>query len=386
MMAVTFIEDSLLHGGTQIWVAEAIGKLRARGHPVSAIVPAGSWIEAECREAGGAITSYDWDTVGPDNPESRKQWIEGMSGADVVVQTVNPPRRNFQGVLFAAECLVAAELDAHLVPKTGTIVPSYLPDYYRPDPRVPTTILAITDFTRRHMIDEYGHPAGMVELIYQGTDICRFRSTPSHREEAAVRYPVPQDGGPVLGCVGTYEERKGQMVLLDAMRWLVSNGLPKTQLVLVGDGADEAKIRSRIVELGLQNSVALYPFTRELEFAYEMIDILVVPSTHKEGLPNVLVESMAMGIPSVATRLAGIPELVEDGKTGQLVNPGSVEDLATAISSVWTDQDGFAVMRQNARDRVVNDFDKRVQFDRFVSMLEDCANRGRGIDPVERDG
>ena len=70
---------------------------------------------------------------------------------------------------------------------------------------------------------------------------------------------------------------------------------------------------------------------------FEIIDVLALSSTHKEGLPNVLLEALAMGVPVVSSRLAGTPEVVIDGVTGLLVEPGDVDGLATAIRRLADD-------------------------------------------------
>ena len=72
---------------------------------------------------------------------------------------------------------------------------------------------------------------------------------------------------------------------------------------------------------------------------FEILDILALSSTHKEGLPNVLLEALAMGVPVVSSRLAGTPEVVVEGVTGLLVEPGDVEGLAGAIRTLAADDE-----------------------------------------------
>ncbi|MFW2381613.1 MAG: glycosyltransferase, partial [Acidimicrobiales bacterium] len=99
---------------------------------------------------------------------------------------------------------------------------------------------------------------------------------------------------------------------------------------------------------------------------YELLDILVLASLYKEGLPNVLLEAMAMGVPVVSSRLAGTPEVVHDGHTGLLVEPGDVSGLATAIQQLGSDADACRAMGAAGQALMQEQFDKRHQFDAFL--------------------
>ena len=80
-------------------------------------------------------------------------------------------------------------------------------------------------------------------------------------------------------------------------------------------------LREKIAELGLDDTVHLFPFTSEPVHVFELLDVLVLPSLYKEGLPNVLLEAMSMSVPVVASQLAGVSEVVLEGETGYTVEP-----------------------------------------------------------------
>jgi glycosyltransferase involved in cell wall biosynthesis len=180
----------------------------------------------------------------------------------------------------------------------------------------------------------------------------------------------------VLGSIGSFEERKGHPVLLNALGELVKSRLPNAHLMMVGDGPDETMLKERMRALGLERNISFFPFTDEPNYIYERLDITVLPSIYKEGLPNVLLESESMGVPVVATNVGGISEIVFDGETGYLVEPGNVSALASAIIEVWENQDNFQVMSENARKLIVQEFDKATQFDRFISYFHSIKNVG----------
>ena len=364
-MHICFIEDTHLHGGTQIWVAEAMRDFLAKGHEVTLLTPTGGFNADDAAGTDARLVTYDYDEVGSEDSAHQERWTAALAPADVAVCTVHPPRDGFHCSRFAARCIEQAGLDTVLQPKTGTIVPEYLREFYAPPEDINYQVICITDFTRRYLIDTYEIPAERVSLIYQGTDIATFSPDPARETEARQRYPVPPDAFPVLGNVGSFEHRKGQVALLEAMAQ-AREALPTVQLLLVGDGPDEALLQQEVAELGLQDNVTFFPFTREPVFVFEVLDALVLSSLYKEGLPNVLLEAMAMGLPVVSTRLAGTPEVVHDGETGLLVEPGDVTALAQAITQLGADRAACTRMGQMGRQLMVEGFDKRHQFDAFL--------------------
>jgi len=369
-MRVGFIEDTHLRGGTQIWVIEAAQDFIAKGEEVVVIAPEGSYVAKLCSEAGARMYTYDWDDIAL-NPEVYESvWTKGLAGLDVAVCTVHPPRNGFQCSVFAAHCLKKAGLDTILVPKTGSIVPWYKREYYQPDPAVTTRIISITNYTREYLIEIYKIPAGMIELIYQGTDLTRFNSTEKNQQKAFSRYPLPDNAGPILGSVGALENRKGQIILLQAVKRLLdSDKLPNIHVMFVGEGPDEEMLRAVTKVYGLEAYVSFFPFTDEPNYVFERIDILALPSLYKEGLPNVLLEAMSMQLPVIATDLAGIPEVVIDGETGYLTPPGEVEKFSDAIEMLWASREIYRGMGLNARKLVQDKMDKRHQFNAFLNFF-----------------
>lgn len=134
-----------------------------------------------------------------------------------------------------------------------------------------------------------------------------------------------------LVCVGRLTEQKGQLLLLDALAEVVRQGIA-VEIVLAGDGPMRGAIEQRVRELSLEDRVRITGWISNEVVRQELLAAraLVLPS-FAEGLPVVLMEALAMGRPAISTFVAGIPELVEDGKTGWLVPAGSVDALVTAL-------------------------------------------------------
>lgn len=374
-MNVGFIEDTHLHGGTQIWVIEAMRAFLERGQEVTLLAPENSWVVNQTGDLDASTFTYDWDSVVQETPKHVGVWTAAMANCDIAICTVHPPRAGFHCSVFAARCIRKVNLTTHLIPKSGTIVPDYLRVFYRPDESINSSVVTIADFTRRYLIDHYQIPEDVVALIYQGVDVDRFTPSKQVQAEALKRYPLPEDAAPILGSIGSLEHRKGHPVLFEALAQLANGSLPNIHLLLAGDGPDESKLKQQVHVLGLQDRVSFYPFTSEPNYVFERIDITVLPSLYKEGLPNVLQESMAMHIPVVSSNLGGVPEVVIDGETGYTVAPGDSQALAAAIEKLWRDRETYQNMQRAARQLIAERFDKRKQFDRFLEHLTLLTSR-----------
>jgi len=368
-MHICFIEDTHLHGGTQIWVVEATQAFLVQGEDVTILAPNKSWVSKNCAKVGARIVGYDWDEVVSQSKADIHTWTEALNGCDVAICTVHPPRNGFHCSIFAAKCIKEGELDTYLIPKTGTIVPEYLREFYLPDEPINSSIIAITQFTREYLINTYQIPAEKIKLIYQGTDIERFQSTEVGKREALKRYVLPTGASPILASVGSFEHRKGHPILFEAVSRLAVGPLPNIHLMMVGDGPDEQALKNQVNELDIEQHVTFYPFTDKPQYVFERADVTVLPSLYKEGLPNVLLESMSMGVPVVSSDLGGVPEIVFNGKTGIMVEPGNRDQLAEAIQKLWNDRTNYMKMRQNARQLMVENFNKERQFDRFLEYF-----------------
>ena len=368
-MNIGFIEDTPLRGGTQIWVTEAAQYFLNKGENVILLAPEGSWLAEICGQIGADVHTYDYEKVINEDAESNIIWTETLELCDVAICTVHPPRQGFHCSVYAGTCIKDAGLETILIPKSGTIVPDYLREFYVPYENIPLKVIAITEFTRNYMLETYKIPAETTELIYQGTEVELFTPNADRKKEAFQRYVLPENAFPVIGCIGTYEERKGQIVLLESIKDLVNGALPNAHLVLVGEGPDESMLKENVKKFGLSDNVSFFEFTREPVYIFERLDILVLSSLYKEGLPNVILEAMSMNLPVVSSRLAGVPEVVKNGETGFLVEPGNKDELTEAIVKLCSDDVVLKQIGDNGRRMMEEKFDKQVQFEEFLQYF-----------------
>jgi len=165
--------------------------------------------------------------------------------------------------------------------------------------------------------------------------------------------PQPLPDHPNLVCVGRLSEQKGQILLLQAVAVLIQRGI-KLKLVLVGDGDLRPAMETAIAALKIQDFVEITGWATEQEVKAQInaAKAMVLPS-FAEGLPVVLMESLALGRPVISTYIAGIPELIEPGVCGWLVPAGDVECLAKALQELLqTPLETLTEMGLRGRERV----------------------------------
>jgi colanic acid/amylovoran biosynthesis glycosyltransferase len=236
--------------------------------------------------------------------------------------------------------------------------------------RAASFVVAISEDNRRVIRDECGErTARKVEVIHCGVDTERFRAERR-----------PGDHALRIVCVGTLHEVKGQAVLLEACRRLMERGVD-FRCRLIGDGEDRRMLEDLVRRHGLHGRVELAGRRTGEEVAAELREasVLVAPSVpsrdgRREGIPVVLMEAMATGLPVVASRLSGIPELVTDGEAGLLVEPGDDAAVADALVRLAADAELRHRLGLAGRRRVVEEFD----VDRNARALRSRIVRGRG--------
>jgi glycosyltransferase involved in cell wall biosynthesis len=216
-------------------------------------------------------------------------------------------------------------------------------------------VVAISRDNLEEIVAEVGEQArSRVEVIHCGVDTARLRPRTA---------PPAADRPFTILCIGTLHEVKGQSILVEACRILRDRGVA-VRCRLIGDGPDEARLRERVAAAGLDGIVSLdgRRTREEVIAAIGDADLLVAPSVvasdgKREGIPIVLMEAMSCGLPVVASRLSGIPELVDHEVEGLLVPPGDASALADAIQRLQGDPRLRARLGTAARLRIEREFD-----------------------------
>ena len=178
-------------------------------------------------------------------------------------------------------------------------------------------------------------PMPTLETLYHGPDPEDLAAVSSQPVDARKELGIPKDAL-VVGSVANLKPHKGHEDLLRAAV-VVRRSLPETRFVLVGQGPLERKLRALARVLGLEEAVIFTGYREDALQIMQMFDVFVLASV-QEGLAIALIEAMALGKPSVVTRVGGLPEVVHDGEEGFVVPPSDPRALARAIITVLQDR------------------------------------------------
>ncbi|MBV6468444.1 glycosyltransferase family 4 protein [Nitrospirales bacterium NOB] len=210
------------------------------------------------------------------------------------------------------------------------------------------------------------NPAHVVE-IPAGIDLERF--SPSVSGKAIIAEFGLHEADPIIGYVSRLERGKGFRYLMEAAPALLKRW-PRAKFVFVGDGPpwDRHTADELLDRLQLKPHAILTGFRSDIPELLATMHCLVFPSFKVEGTPQVLLQAMAMGIPIVATRIGGIPDLIEDGTMGRLVEPENPVALADAVQRVLEHREESLAAAQRARQRVLQNFSLDQAIERTASI------------------
>jgi sugar transferase (PEP-CTERM/EpsH1 system associated) len=226
--------------------------------------------------------------------------------------------------------------------------------------------IALSSHIENYLRNSVGVPAERLTRICNGVDTDRFLPRPGAREPIAGS-PFNAASLYLVGTVGRLQAVKDQCNLVVALAHAVrasSEARARLRLALVGDGPQRAEVEAAVAATGMGAHVWLAGSREDVPAVLHGLDLFVLPSL-AEGISNTILESMACGLPIVATRVGGTPDLIEDGVTGRLVPPADPRALGEVLLSSFNDPDGARKLGQRARvhcerqfslDRMVADY------------------------------
>ena len=225
--------------------------------------------------------------------------------------------------------------------------------------------LGLEDLVRDHRAD-----SARAVVIHNGTDCERFSPpTLEARMRSRGRLGLP-DSAVVLGGVGRLSHEKGWETLVEAAARLPALLRRDFYCLIAGDGPLRRTLEERISHHALSERIRLLGFRSDVSEILAAVDVVVMPS-YQEGSPNSLCEAMAMAKPVVATRVGGVPELVEHGRSGLVVEPHKPLELAAALANLLSDPEARARFGAHGRERVVSLF----SLERMVAETDRALQR-----------
>ncbi len=217
-----------------------------------------------------------------------------------------------------------------------------------------TTFIALTRFAKRKLT-ETGIPESRMAVLPNSTEIPEIPADPG-------------DGG-YIAYLGQVTPKKGVPCLIEAAR---RTGIP---IRIAGDasGMGNRKMRApeNVVFTGFLDHARVVSLLRNAR-------LTVVPSEWFEMFPMVILEAMAHGLPVVASNIGGLPEIVDDGVTGLLFQPGNAEELAEAMQLLWNDPRRCREMGRMGREKAVREYSGEVHYQKLMAIYRKAIKRKNG--------
>ncbi len=227
------------------------------------------------------------------------------------------------------------------------------------------TVFAVSEAIRGFNIDGKKIPAEKVVTIPNWIDTSRFSSPERFGRRFREELGIPSDAL-VIGSVGRLSEQKGYRHLLAAAPD-IRRACPRAVLVVAGEGESRNELEALAERLGVADMTFFPGFVREVESVYPSFDLFVLPSLY-EPFGLVVLEAMVSGVPVVATRVGGVPEIIIDRETGLLVEPGDPHGLARAVIELIRKPDLRERLATAARDMLGRKFDRSASIARILAF------------------
>jgi len=243
------------------------------------------------------------------------------------------PKSQILGSLIARRLgVLASHYFNHMMPVSRIGVWTYIAQ--RAAIRRNDSAVAVSATIKQWLSKQYGLRAARIDVIYPSVDMDRFANAVA----------ADTDGSPVIALIGRVAfDEKGQHLMVQAMPTILSHH-PGAVLNVIGDGRDLQELRNLVARAGLDQSIRLLGQRLDVPAQIKAADLVVVPSTTREGFPLVSLEAAAAGRPCVAFASGGLIESVQNGKTGIIVPPGAVQAFAEATLSLLEDTDHARAM------------------------------------------
>ena len=359
-MRVLFLTSHLEVGGIPVYTVTLAEALARRGHQ-PLVVSAGGPLVGRLAAAGLPHVTTGLDVKSPLQPSA-------LAALGAVLRLIRRARPDVLHAQTRAAHVVAA-LAGRL---TGVPVVTTAHGFYdwhwwrRLLPCWGARVIAVSPAVQQLLIERYGVPVGNVALIPNG--IAGTPPDPARLDGDTRRFRqlwgLPAEGGPVIGTVARLTPEKGLDTLLDAFHHL-RLVVPVARLLVVGDGPLKGELVRRAYALGEQDQIVFTGTVPDTAGPLSVMDLFVLPSS-AEAFGLAIVEAMAMSRPVVASRVGGIPAVVEDGVTGLLVPPRDPEALARALQALLADPERRRAMGRAGRVRC----DRLFTMDRVAREVE----------------
>jgi len=212
-------------------------------------------------------------------------------------------------------------------------------------------VTAISSATRDALAEFENFPRDKIKIVYNGIDDSRFLGTQESNLKKSLG--IGQNAY-ILGTVARLDEIKNQPMMIRALK-MIQQSYPETYLIIVGDGPEREYLEALASQLQLASHIVFTGFREDAHLFYKIMDVFLLTS-FSEGTAMTLLEAMAAGLPCIATKVGGNPEIVKDCETGYIISSGDEQKLAEKICALLKDEGLRTKMGQAGRKRLEENF------------------------------
>lgn len=230
---------------------------------------------------------------------------------------------------------------------------------------LPDMFITCGDNMKDNLINNCGFRASKVVSIPTGVGMEFFQVT--RNREAKLKYGLSV-GSPVITNVGILRSVKGHEVTLRSVK-KVLDSFPEAKFLIVGDGPKKNTLVNLASKLGLEQHVIFAGFIENIPEIYSFTDVAIL-SSWSEGIPQSVLQAMAAGVPVVATRAGGVPEVIIHEKTGVLVKTGDHEGLAKGIIKILNNPSSAKQFAENARELIQREHSVNHMLDKIEELYK----------------
>ncbi|GAB3687922.1 glycosyltransferase family 4 protein [Salinarchaeum chitinilyticum] len=350
--------DAMVRGGA-IHVRNVVEGLRERGHEVHLV----DWNDSPERPFQHSIQPKTRFVDGPLRTTRRAIEVARAEDVDVIVSKT---RKTYLAGLVAARRVGVPHV-AHVgaLPEAtgGSLFDRLDAASFRTRLRAPHDGYFVVCEAIATVLTELGVAADRIYDVKNAVDMDVFSPGAASDHPTWLQNAVDDAGDSfVLGYVGGLHEYKGVRDIPLA----IEQSEADIQLLVAGGGPERERLAD---ELGDQGTfLGSVPYDA-MPAVYDVMDALVLPS-YTEGLPRVVLEAQAMEVPVIASRVGGVPEVVDDGETGMLYEPGNVAELGNALEELASNPDRCRSIGRTGRGSVVDQWSWEQLYDRYERYLE----------------
>lgn len=231
-------------------------------------------------------------------------------------------------------------------------------------------LIVLTELEKQDFLKFKVGKISKIVVINSGLNLDRYRQAVIDRVKVKEEFSV-QENEFLVGMIGRLEPVKGPQYFVEAST-LVCKEFPQTKFLVAGDGRLKPELEFQARRLGVYDRFIFTGWREDIPEILPILDILVLPSLN-EAVGRILIEAGACGIPVIASRVGGIPEIVKDNQTGVLVAAGDPPRLAEAIILLLKDRERRLRMGENARAWVDGKFSAENMADKFAKVYEELV-------------